>query len=434
MDRDREAVTHEPWERKSKGLTQNLLVGAITRTSSVIARRVLGSVALRVSGHGTTDAPSRIRKPLALPNGYLASFIAIVVIPSFLCIIYLAFIASNQYVAEARFAVKRAQFDLSSSSSTGTSSPVSLSAGIPNIAGQDAFIISNYIASRAIVDDLAHVIDIKAIFQRPEADFWARLTPDPSAEELTAYWKDMVLAYVDTVSGIVTLTVRTFRPEDSKALAKAVIAASEKLANEVSLQSRKAVMRDAEAEVRRSEGMVTKALHNIRKFRDTQGFIDPGTAASSIGTLLMTTMSEKIRLQNEFFVDSKAMSPTAPTVTSLKTRIAALDAQIEQLKSKLTSNSPEGRTIAASLGTYEELELKHLFAVKLYTMAQDALERAKLKAEQQGLYIETFVPPGVPQEPTYPQRLALSFLIPLGLLIIWGILALLAASIEDHRM
>ncbi len=74
---------------------------------------------------------------------------------------------------------------------------------------------------------------------------------------------------------------------------------------------------------------------------------------------------------------------TAPTVVGLKTRLDGLDIQIAQLKAELTGHSPEGRTIAASLVTFEELELKRTFAEKLYTMAQDALERARLRAEQQ---------------------------------------------------
>jgi capsular polysaccharide transport system permease protein len=99
----------------------------------------------------------------------------------------------------------------------------------------------------------------------------------------------------------------------------------------------------------------------------------------------------------------------------------------------LTGDSAQGRTIAASLGTFEQLELNRMFAEKLYTMAQDALERARLRAEQQNIFVSTFVPPSVPQEAKYPQRLSLSLLIPIGIAMVWGIFALIGASIEDHR-
>jgi capsular polysaccharide transport system permease protein len=250
---------------------------------------------------------------------------------------------------------------------------------------------------------------------------------------VTDYWNGVVRTYIDAPSGIVTLTVRAFRPADAELLAQAVIEASERLANDVSTRARTTIMRQAEDQVRRTEGLVSAALADLRDFRDKQGFIDPVSAATSTSNLLMQAMEQKIGLENNYFVASKAMSPDAPTVVELKTQLDGLDAQIGQLKGQLTGNSADGHTIAASLVSFEELELKRTFAEKLYTMAQDALERARLRAEQQNIFVSTFVPPAVPQEAKYPQRLALSLLIPIGLAVVWGIFALVGAAIEDHR-
>ena len=433
MEMDRQIVTKQREERDTPRTIPGLLVGAITRTSGVVARRVFGAVALRRSEKPIEkETEIRSRKPLPLPNFYLASFVAIVVIPSFLCIVYLAFIASDQYVAEARFAVKAAQFEFGRDSANGTLASLG-SGSIPSIASQDAYIITNYIHSRAIIDDLDGKIDIKEIYRRPEADFWARLKTNPSAEQVTDYWKKMVTTYIDGPSGIVTLMVRAFRPDDAEKLAQAVMEASEKLANDVSARARKTIMRQAEDEVRRSEGLVRTALVDMRKFRDRQGFIDPVSAATSTSTLLMQDMAEKIHLENNYFVVSKATSANAPTVVDLKSRLDGLDSQIAKLKAELTGHSAEGRTISASLVTFEQLELKRMFAEKLYTMAQDALERARLRAEQQNIFVSTFVPPAAPEEAQYPERLALSLLIPVGLAMLWGIFALIGAAIEDHR-
>jgi capsular polysaccharide transport system permease protein len=102
------------------------------------------------------------------------------------------------------------------------------------------------------------------------------------------------------------------------------------------------------------------------------------------------------------------------------------------MKSKLTGKSEEG-TIAASLTKFETLELQRIFAEKLYGLAEDGLERARLRAEQQNIYVTVFVPPSLPQDAKYPERYSLSVLIPIGLLIVWGIFALMAAAVEDHR-
>lgn len=431
MDEERQIITNEPWVSTPKRTLQSSINKVVAGTSAILLRSIGRIVSLRPSERRTTDALFKARRRPPLPNGYLASFIAIVVVPSFLSMVYFAFIASNQYIAEARFAVHRAQFDFRSDE--GKSRGMPFVGGLPVVANDDAYMISDYIGSRAIVDDLSKTINVRAIFQRPEADSWTRLKKNASAEELTKYWRKMVGAFVERTSGIVILTVRTFRPADSQTLAKAILAESEKLANDVSLRARKAIMKDAEHEVRRSEANVRIALLNLRRFRDKQGYIDPATAAASTSTLLMQAMAQRISLENQYYVSAKATSASAPSVVELKSQLNTLDRQIEQLKSKLTSTSPQGRSIAASLGNFEELELKRVFAEKLYTMAQDSLERARLRAEQQNIYVSTFVSPSLPQESEYPHRFSFSILIMAGLTVIWAILAMLAASIEDHR-
>ena len=66
-------------------------------------------------------------------------------------------------------------------------------------------------------------------------------------------------------------------------------------------------------------------------------------------------------------------------------------------------------------------------------MAQGALERARSRAQRQSIFVEVFVPPALPEYAKFPERLALSLLAPLALLVIWGIFGLTAAAVEDHR-
>ena len=172
----------------------------------------------------------------------------------------------------------------------------------------------------------------------------------------------------------------------------------------------------------------------MRAFREKAGFIDPKQQAESISHILQELTTQRIRLQTEYEVSSRAMSPEAPTLQSIKGRLDQLDLQIADQKAKLTSQSKDPKALANLLPKYEELLMRNTFASKLYGLAADGLERARLRAEAQAIYINVFVPPRLPQEALFPERFASSLMVALALLIIWGIVALTAAMVEDHRL
>jgi len=396
-------------------------------------RRIVGRLPLpQTVVEGSQDEFAEVLPRKRIPF-YLLSFLGCVVIPAFACAIYFAFLASDQFVAETRFAVREANSESLGDKLKSALSSVSATVSTPVMSGQDAYIIADYIRSRAIIDDLSKQMDLRAVFRRPEADFWARLKDGASAEELRKYWQGMVTVYVDAPSGVVTVLVRAFRPADALALSKAILTSSEALANSVSERIRSDAMKRAEGEVRRSEAKVIAALADLRAFRDKEGLIDPVSSATSTSTLLTGVMAQKIKTQNDFFVATRAMSAEAPTVKALKDRLEGLDHQIDDLKSKLTSNSSGASPLSGVISGFEAVELQRMFAEKLYEMSQDGLERARQKAEAQNIYVTVFVPPGLPEEAKYPERLEYSLLTPVGLTILWGILALVGSAINDHK-
>jgi capsular polysaccharide transport system permease protein len=363
----------------------------------------------------------------------LLSFILLVLAPSFATAIYFALFAADQYAVESRFAVRSVEAEASESSPQGGSASASSSFSF-TATGQNAYIVTSYIRSRAIVDDISGKINLREVFRRPEADFWARLKSDASIDELVDYWESKVDTYVDSISSVVTLRVRAFRRDDALALGRAIIDASEALANRISDRARRDATAMAEKEVRRSFGVVQAALVALNEFRNSSGMIDPGQASTEIGKLLVPMMGEKIKLENELFVLRREMSEDAPTLRVLREKLDAVDTHIKDLKGKLTSEAGLARTISGSLAKFEELEVQRLLAERFYTLAQADLDRAQLRASRQNVYLSVFVPPSLPEEARFPRRWAYSLLTFLGLAILWSIGAMVVASVEDHRL
>ena len=408
------------------------------RRSELDAR---GAVDLR----GALAPKTRSRRRFGL-GGW--SFIAIVLLPIFAAGVYLFAFARDQYTAEASFAVRQAESlptsDLSAGPSLGGSQnggssaqPVSagsIIAGTANLGGQDAEIVANYIHSRAIIDALSRSIDIRAIYRRPEADFWARLPANASEEDLTRYWNRMVSVYIQSSSGIVTLSVSAFRREDALALADAVLKASEELVNDLSEKIRADAMRTAENEVRLSEGQVRFSLAQLMDFRNAKHLIDPVKSSEANSKLLQQLLLDKIDAEGQLFVAQKTTGIDAPGLNSLKAKLDSINLHVTQLKDQMAGSKEMSTNLAATISQFEQLELKKQFAERMYGFARDGVERARIASERQQIYLATFAPPTLPQDFSYPLRWTDFLLIGLASIMFWVCCVTVTASIKDHRL
>jgi capsular polysaccharide transport system permease protein len=389
------------------------------------ARQLAGQVE-RIAAEANRALESRTR----IPPLWL-SFIAFVIVPSFAAAVYFAFFAADQFSVETRFAVRAIELEAIATpkgeSATFTFTP----------SGQNAHIVTSYIRSRAIVTDVMAKLDLRAIYRRPEADFLTRLRRNATIDELTDYWQSMVETTVDANSSLVTVDVRAFRKEDAYALASAVIAASEALVNRISVRARRDATAMAEKDVRRAFEAVQATLADLHKFRDEFGVIDPTLTGTEIGRLLAPLVAQKIKLDSELFVSGHELSFDAPTVRVLREQLDATERQIKELKGKLTSKDgmgASGSTLAGILAKFEELEVRKAMAERFYALSKADLDRAQLRANRQSIYLTVFVPPAPPEISRYPHRVTFPLMIFLALAIVWGIVALLLATIEDHRL
>ncbi|MCX8252928.1 putative Vi polysaccharide export inner membrane protein VexD [Beijerinckiaceae bacterium RH AL1] len=368
-----------------------------------------------------------------------------VLVPFFASAIYLFAFASNQYVAETRFMVRQTEpllgggldgINTNENSKRGSDSgnTVPGMTGAIKLGGEDAEIVASYIHSRAIIDDISRTIDVRAVFQRPEADFWARLKRDASAEDLTRYWNRMVMITIESTSGILTVKVASFRREDSLQLAQAIIKSSEALVNRLSVKVRADMMQTAEDEMRRSEGEVRFALANLTSFRNSSRVLDPEQSAEASGKLLIELMTAKIEAEGQVFVAERVQGPNAPGMATLRDKLTSINSHIDQIKDEMAGSRRMSTNMAATVAQFETLELKKQFAEAMYKFASNGVERARIASERQQVYLEVFQQPSLPEDFTYPERWADLFLVTLGFLMLWICAATIGASIVDHRL
>ena len=304
---------------------------------------------------------------------------------------------------------------------------------MPEIA--DSLVLVDYIHSREVVDSLIENTDFLSIYSRPEIDFHYRLDPNAPIEDIVDYWRMMSDIHFDETSMIMTFSVRAFRPEEAERIAAHVIELSEELVNELSMRARNDSVELAREEVRMAEERFREARAALAEFRDREREIDPTATATSqqeIVGALQSQLSEQQALLSSL---RATMSEDAPRVLYVKNQIEALRRQIAAERESVARPEEIGGAsdpmLTRRLSRFEELEAEREFAQEAYTSALAALETARMEAAKQQRYLAVFVRPAVPQEALYPEGLRWTLIVAAGLLLGWGILALVAAAFRD---
>jgi len=370
-----------------------------------------------------SSVPGRRRR---LPLLWL-SFVMIVALPAAVAAVYYFLIAADQYVAEFRFALR--------SGEPVRNEPGALFQG--NVAaspiGVDSFVVVQYLASRDIVDDLGRTLDLRQMFSRSEADWLTRLDAPVPIEELVRYWKNQVDAFYDPTNGTIVVRARAFTPQDALKLAEGILVSSERLVNELSARARRDALRSSEQEVRRAERRLKIVLARLREFRDKEGIIDPRKTADATVALAGQVREQIVRADTELSTLRHYMRPDAPSVKMLEARIQSLESQRRSVESEVTdSEKTRSEALSRVMGSYEQLDSERTFAEKAYQHALEALDRSRLNADRQQVYIADFVQPSLPEEALYPRRLrSLGTVFAIGL-VAWAIGGVTIRSVRDH--
>jgi capsular polysaccharide transport system permease protein len=355
----------------------------------------------------------------------LLSFLVTVMIPFAVSLLYFTLVASDQYTAEARFAVRSLADD-------GTGENVDSGILKMRSATQDAYVVTSFIQSTEILSRIRGYFDYRSVFTLDDADFLSRFERKGSEEKFLAYWRKMVSAYIDGPSGIVTLQVNSFRPEDSVTLVNAILKESEKLINEMSERTRNDIVKQAQQEVDRTGRIYLDALTAVNRIQRQSEFLNPEMQAQEKGQLLTGLLSQKLDIENRLFTMKQSEVIDSPTYRQLELARKVIDGQIGKVRDELTG--PEDASMVHSLEQFSQLETNRLIAEKLYEAARRNYDSALNESMRKALYLIVFVNPSLPQEALYPRRIVAPALILLGLIVLWATLSLAWASVEDHRL
>jgi capsular polysaccharide transport system permease protein len=368
----------------------------------------------------------------ATRRALLLSALIVIGLPTLVAGLYYAFYASDQYSSSGHFIVRHRS---ENAAVTGTLSVLGLGASSGG-SGPDTMVVNDYMVSLQMIKDLQPLVDLRALYDNTQIDWWARLRPPVgrefvSDEDLRNYWQKMATVHFDQNSGLSTFEVRAFTAEDSKAIADHVFKLSEDLVNRLSERSQEDALALARREVESYRDRALESLDALLAFQERAQQVDPQGFAAARNQIQAGIEQELTQLQAQLDVLRTRLPEDAPGISQVKDRLNVVEKQLATERARSTA-SVSGESAAKILNEFEKLKLEREFATQAYMSSLASLEAARVEAIRQNLYLETFVRPHLPQVPEYPRALINTLLVLVISFLLWAIGGLLISAAREH--
>ena len=187
-----------------------------------------------------------------------------------------------------------------------------------------------------------------------------------------------------------------------------------------------------------AEERLKRARLAMQSFRNKWGIIDPVKSAETIMTTMMMLKKDKLKAENDLQVlrDSRLDEKTRG-IQVLVATVAATDAQIKRLQDQLTNeglSAGASNNLTQALLEFEGLQVEQLISEKINESLHLLLDKARLAASRQQIYLATFVPPVLPTTSLYPNRPYALLITFFCAFVLWSASSLLISGIKDQRI
>jgi capsular polysaccharide transport system permease protein len=369
---------------------------------------------------GTRRLPRRRARFRRLVLGFL------VFSPSLLTTIYYGVIATNRYVSQAVYVVRSGN---DSASAVGLTSLLTM-LGVGR-SESDGHEVEAFLTSREAVQDLAAHLPLASMFNVNFADPLSRfpnLLFSDTQEGLYRYLQNRITVRLDEISGVETLHVEAFRPEDAVRIASDLLDVAERQVNKLNERSEHDAIGHAEQDLAVAQQRLVDAQVALTAFRDRELMINASQNAATLIELIAKLETQLADTRVDI-AQTLSVSSNSPQLSPLRAREQALMDEIGREKAQV---APGEGNLAAKLAEYERLELQQTFANKSVEAAMAALELARSEARRQHVFLDRVVEPNLPDEPTEPRRLE-TIVTVWGLnAIAWGVTWLLVTGLREH--
>jgi len=366
-------------------------------------------------------------EPAVAANGWRWLFVVTVVLPVAAAMVYLLAFAAPRFTSSASFivrsAVQHGQDPLAALSEESAST----------IARDETNAVNAYLTSRDVVAELANRNDLRAILNRPGADFLFRFPtfwlPDNN-EYLFERFQWMVNAEVDPITSVSTIEANAFTADDARAIIVAMLGYAEALVNQMNGRAYKDGLANADRFVAEAQDQLNAIEVELKNYRNRSGSVDPNMVAQSKLKVIEGLSTELAHIEATI-AQQTAIAPGSPALAGLRARADSYRGEIEKRKLEIAGSAGSE---AAKLQEYEKLVLKRELAARALAAAEAERIQARQDTERQHLYIQLISRPNLSSDYARYPRVALDLLALLALCLgIFQLLRLLGGITAEHH-
>ena len=353
--------------------------------------------------------------------------LAIVVAPLMVAVLYMLVFAADRYEVESIVAVR-----------TNAETPVAMD-GLSAMLGasapssrKDEFMLMAHILSFDMLQELEQRLLLRKQFSAPRTDVVYRLSPRATQEDFLRYYRERVKVVIDDESGLMSIRTQAFDPQAADALNRQIIALSERFINESSHRLAREQMAFAEAELEKGRQAVNTARKRLLEFQNTHGVLDPMAQAQA-------NTGVTVELQSLLAKQEAELKGLLGYLHEDTHQVKGLQAQIEGTRAQLRAENLRGTAVDGGAhlnvlaGDYQQLLADFQYAQDTYKLALTTLESARVESTRKVKSLVQVESPTVPEAASYPRRIYTLLALFMGLSLLYGIVRLIVATIEDHQ-
>ncbi|WP_439097847.1 capsule biosynthesis protein [Campylobacter devanensis] len=342
-------------------------------------------------------------------------------------IFYYTFIAADRYVSNVSLSVK----------STDGGSPISLS-GIESLVGvassstEDIKLLQEYIKSFDMLQKLDEKINLRSLYEKQKLDLFFRIYSSTSKESYLKYYRDRIHILFDDTTGLLNVAVEGFSPEDARNISAAILEECERFINEISHNIAREQLRFAQGELESAKQKYKDAKNELLAFQNEYGVFDPQSLAKTKAGFITEIELQISKKETELNTMRSYLNDNAPEIAALKAELRAHREQLEKERRKVASNASQDK-LNDVVAQFEALYLNLSFAEDVYKTAITAVETTRIEIGRKAKQVVVIQSPYVPDSAAYPNKMYNIITIFVILTLIFGVVRLVRAIIDEHR-